>query len=208
MSRELIDDTGVDLIGYLSRQAGRALGNAFGQDLVTGTGSGEPRGVIIDAAAGVTGPTGTTTTFGNQATVGQGFDLLISLFHSVIAPYRNSASSGWLMNDTTAALVRRIKSTDGVYAWQPSLVVGAPDTILGKPVVIDPNVASPAANAETIAFGDWSTYFVRIVGGVRFERSDDFRFANDLVAFRALLRGDGALTDLTGSIKTFTHSAT
>jgi HK97 family phage major capsid protein len=208
VSRELVDDTGVDLEGYLAMQAGRALGNAFGAHLVTGTGSGQPRGVITDAGAGVTGPTGTATTFGNQGTVGQGFDLLISLFHSVISPYRMSSACGWLMNDTTASLVRRIKSTEGVYAWQPSLVAGAPDTILAKPVFIDPNVASPAANAESIAFGDWSQYFVRLAGGVRFERSDDFAFGNDLVSFRALLRGDGALVDLTGAIKTFTHSAT
>ncbi len=208
VSRELVDDTGVDLEGYLAMQTGRALGNAFGAHLVTGTGTGQPRGVITDAGAGVTGPVGTTTTFGNQGTVGQGFDLLISLFHSVISPYRQSSSCGWMMNDTTASLVRRIKSTEGVYAWQPSLVAGQPDTILAKPVVIDPNVASPAANAESIAFGDWSQYFVRLAGGVRFERSDDFAFGNDLVSYRALLRGDGALVDLTGAIKTFTHSAT
>lgn len=208
VSRELVDDTGVDLEGYLAMQTGRALGNAFGAHLVTGSGTGQPRGVITDASPGVTGPVGTTTTFGNQATVGQGFDLLISLFHSVISPYRQSASVGWMMNDTTASLVRRIKSTDGLYAWQPSLVAGAPDTILAKPVVVDPNVASPAANAESIAFGDWSQYFVRLAGGVRFERSDDFAFGSDLVSYRALLRGDGALVDLTGAIKTFAHSAT
>jgi HK97 family phage major capsid protein len=207
VSTELINDTGVDLQGYLARSVGRALGNAFGADLVTGAGTTAPRGVIIDAAAGVTGPTGTTVTFGTQSTVGQGFDLLISLYHSVISPYRNSPSCAWVMNDTTASLVRRIKNTAGDYAWQPSVQVGAPDQILGKPVYIDPFVASPAASAESIAFGDWSTYFVRYAGGIRFERSDDFAFGNDLVSFRALLRGDGALVDLTGAIKTFTHSA-
>jgi HK97 family phage major capsid protein len=137
-----------------------------------------------------------------------GFDLLISLYHSVISPYRQSSSCGWVMNDTTASLVRRIKTADGVYVWQPSVQVGGPDSILGKPVFIDPFIASPAANAESIAFGDWSAYFVRYAGGIRFERSDEFRFDRDLVAFRGLLRADAALVDLTGAIKTFTHSAT
>jgi HK97 family phage major capsid protein len=86
-------------------------------------------------------------------------------------------------------------------------VVGQPDSILGKPVFIDPFVASPAANAESIFFGDWSMFFVRYAGGIRFERSDDFAFANDLVSFRALLRADAALVDLTGAVKSFTHSA-
>jgi HK97 family phage major capsid protein len=207
VSRELLTDTGVDLTGYLARSVGRALGNAFGSDLIVGGGTTVPRGIQLDAAAGVTGPAGTTVTFGNQATVGQGFDLLISLYHSVIAPYRASSSCAWVMNDTTASLVRRIKTTAGDYAWQPSLTVGNPDLILGKPVYIDPFVLSPAASVESIFFGDWSQFFVRYAGGIRFERSDDFAFANDLVSFRALLRADAALVDLTGAIKSFTHSA-
>jgi HK97 family phage major capsid protein len=207
ISRELLTDTGVDLEGYLARSIGRALGNAFGADMITGVGTTAPRGIALDAGAGSTGPTGTTTTFGTQSTVGQGFDLLISLYHSVISPYRMSQSCAWVMNDTTASLVRRIKSTDGVYVWQPSVVVGAPDSILGKPVFIDPFVASPAASAESIFFGDWSAYFVRYAGGIRFERSDDFAFGNDLVSFRGILRADAALVDLTGAVKSFTHSA-
>jgi HK97 family phage major capsid protein len=207
ISRELLTDNGVDLDGYIARSVGRALGNAFGADLITGAGTTAPRGIALDAGAGVTGPAGTTTTFGTQSTVGQGFDLIISLYHSVISPYRSSSSCAFVMNDTTASLVRRIKSTEGVYVWQPSVTVGAPDTILGKPVFIDPFVASPAANAESIFFGDWSMFFVRYAGGIRFERSDDFAFANDLVSFRAVLRADAALVDLTGAVKSFTHSA-
>jgi HK97 family phage major capsid protein len=42
---------------------------------------------------------------------------------------------------------------------------------------------------------------------VRVERSDEFRFQNDLVAFRAILRLDGALVD-SNAIKSFTHSPT
>lgn len=208
LSSELLSDSGVDMEGYIAKSVGRALGNSFGADLVTGAGTTVPRGVIIDAGAGSTGPTGTSTTFGTQSTAGQGFDLLIALYHSVISPYRASKSCAWLMNDTTASKVRMLKDSTGAYVWQPAVTLGAPDMILGKPVYIDPNVASPGANAESIAFGDWSTYFVRLAGGIRFERSDDFAFGNDLVSFRAILRGDGALTDLTGSIKTFTHSAT
>lgn len=208
LSRELVEDTGVDLEGYLAMQAGRALGNAFGVHMITGTGTGEPRGVVTDATVGVTGPVGTTAGFGTQSTAGQGFDLLIALFHSVISPYRQSQSCAWLMNDTTASIVRRIKSSEGVYVWQPAVTVGQPDTILGKPVYIDPNVASPAANAKSIVFGDFSQYFVRTVNGVRFERSDDFAFNSDLVSYRAILRADAALVDLTGAVKVFQHSAT
>lgn len=207
VSRELLTDNGVDLEGYLAMQAGRALGNAFGAHAITGTGSSQPRGIITDATVGKTGATGSTTTFGDQSAAGAGADNLIDLFHSVIAPYRMSQSCRWMMNDTTAGTVRKIKTSDGQYIWSPSVIAGQPDTILGKPVLTDPNVAVPAANAKSVIFGDFSQYFVRLAGGVRFERSDEFAFGNDLVTFRALMRADSALVDLTGAVKVFQHSA-
>jgi HK97 family phage major capsid protein len=65
-----------------------------------------------------------------------------------------------------------------------------------------------AVASKSIAFGDFSQYFVRLVGGVRFERSDDFAFGSDLVTFRAILRGDGTLVDRTGAIKMYQGAAT
>jgi HK97 family phage major capsid protein len=198
ISRELIDDNGVDLQGYLARSAGRALGLAVGSAAVTAA--------VAAASAGATTATGETTGLGSQATAGKGFDYLITLFHSVIAPYRASAGCSWLMSDAGAAMVRKVKSTDGVYAWQPSVVAGQPDTILGKPVYIDTYVADPAASAESILFGDFRSLVVRIAGGFRFERSDDFAFNADLVTFRALVR-HGSVSIDANAIKSLTHAA-
>ena len=86
-----------------------------------------------------------------------------------------------------------------------------PDTLLGKPVVTDPNMAVMAANAYSIAFGDFGQYFIiRDVAGVRFERSDDFRFGNDLVAFRVILRTDSkqVVNGANGAVKFYRNSAT
>lgn len=203
VSRELIDDSGVDLEGYLAMQAGRGLGNALGAHLIAGTGSTMPRGVAVDCGTAATGPLGVTGKFGTQSVAGQGADLIIDTYHGVISPYRNSAACAWLMADLTAAEVRKIKDSTGQYVWQPAMVAGDPDTILGKPVYIDPNVPAMGTANKSILFGDWSQYFVRLAGGIRFERSDDFAFNTDLVTFRALLRGDGALVDLTGAIKAY-----
>jgi len=199
VSNELLDDSGVDLEGYLSMQAGRALGNSFGVHLITGSGAAQPSGAVTGATVGVTGGAGVTGAFTS--------DNLIDLYFSVIAPYRNSPSAAWLMKDSTLGTVRKLKDTTGQYLWQPSLQVGVPDTLLGKPVYTDPNVAAPALSAKSVIFGDWSQYFVRMVGGIRFERSDDFAFSSDLVTFRAILRGDGALVDLTGALKVFQGNA-
>lgn len=199
VSRELLDDTGVDLEGYLAMQAGRALGNAFGAHAVTGTGSSQPRGVVTDATLGVTGGTGLTGAFSA--------DNLIDLHYSVIAPYRASSACYWLMRDASVAAARKLKDSTGQYLWQPSLQLGAPDMFNGKPVLTDPNVAATALSAKSVLFGDFSQYFVRLAGGVRFERSDDYAFNTDLVTFRALLRADGSLVDLTGAVKYFAGGA-
>jgi HK97 family phage major capsid protein len=209
VSRELIDDSGVDLEGYLAMQAGRALGNAFGADAITGNGSAKPTGLLNNTTLGVTGPTGVTGGLGaTSATANSGGDFLIDLFYSVIAPYRASSAAAWLMRDQTMAVVRKIKDTTGAYLFQPSLVAGTPDTIMGKPALTDPFMPAIATGAKSIAFGDMSQFFIRLVGGVRFERSDDYAFANDLVTFRAILRADSVLVDQTGAVKHFIGAAT
>jgi HK97 family phage major capsid protein len=199
ISSELIDDSGVDLQGYLARAAGRALGNAVGAAAVTAA--------LAAASAGATTAAGTAGGLGAQSTADRGFDYLITLFHSVLAPYRNSTSCSWLMADPTAAMVRKVKSADGVYAWQPSVVAGQPDTILSKPVFIDTNVPDAAVSVESILFGDWRSLVVRIAGGFRFERSDDFAFNADLVTFRALVRHGSVSVDA-NALKSLTHAGT
>jgi HK97 family phage major capsid protein len=201
VARELIDDTAVDLLGYLAMQAGRALGNAFGSDLVNGSGTSQPTGIITAATTGVTGAvTGVSgaPTYAN----------LVDLEYSVIAPYRQSRSCYWLAADKTIGGFRKIVDTVGRPIWEPSAVLGSPDLLLGKPLVADPFMPAQATAAKSIAFGDFSQYFVRLVGGVRFERSDDFAFGSDLVTFRAILRGDGTLVDRTGAIKVFQGAST
>lgn len=196
--RELVDDTGVDLEGYLSRQCGRALGNAFGTDLVVGNASSKPSGVFQTSTLGVTGATSVAGAFTT--------DNLIDLYYSVIESYRNSKSAAWLMRDSSIAAARKLKDSTNQYLWMPGLA-GTPDTIMGKPVVSDPNVAAVATSAKSIAFGDFSAYFVRIAGGIRFERSTDFAFNTDQITFKAVLRGDGLLVDQTGAIKHFIGGA-
>ncbi|MDM4761889.1 phage major capsid protein [Galbitalea sp. SE-J8] len=197
LSRELVDDTGVDILGYVARAVGRNLGNLFGQRLISGTGTNQPTGLFTTAATGVTSATGVAGV--------PTFDNLIDLQYSVIAPYR--ANGKWLMKDTTAATVRKIKDTTGQYIWQPAVIAGQPDLLLGKPVATDPYIDATGINKKSVLFGDLSAYAVRVVNGLRFERSDDYKFGSDQIAFRAVLRGDGLLIDQTGAVKTFTGAA-
>lgn len=191
LSRELIDDTAVDLLGYLAMSAGRAIGNVFGTSLVNGT-NNISGGVLTGVSTAVTG--GAATGVVGAPT----YNNLVDLEYSVIAPYRQSRSCYWLAADKTIGALRKLADNNGRPIWEPSAVLGAPDLLLGKPLVADPFMpALGASGRNVIAFGDFSQYFVRLVGGLRFERSDDFAFGSDLVTFRCLLRGDGNWGDTT-----------
>lgn len=201
VSRELVTDAGFDLEGYLAMETGRALGNALGAHLITGTGTSQPRGILTDATLGITSGTGVAGA--------PTYDNMVDLYYSVIQPYRDNPSAAFLMKDTTVGVLRKIKDTTGQPIWSMgNIQQGVPATILGVPIYTDPFMPATAVNAKSIVFGDFSKYFVRLVGGVRFERSDEYAFNTDLVTFRALLRADAALIDLTGAVKYFVGAAT
>jgi HK97 family phage major capsid protein len=195
---ELIQDATFDVEGYLARRAGIELARQIASVATTAYIAGY-------TVAGATGPVGTTLGLGNQSTVGQGSDLLVDLFHSVLPEYRSSAA--WTLADPTAAIVRKLKTSTGEPVWQPALTAGDPDLILGKPVFIDPFLPSPGVSAKSIYFGDWSSLIIRIAGGMRFERSAEFAFDKDQIAFRGVVRTGSSVLD-PNAVKYFVHSAT
>jgi HK97 family phage major capsid protein len=201
ISQELANDTPTNLLSFLARQAALSLGlgtTGYGNHLINGTGSGQPRGLLLDAGTGVTGPAGTAAGLGTQGTANMGTDALWNLVGSVFEPYAEDPSAAFLMRNAVNVGIRKLKDTSA----QP--VQGLTDrrNLLGYPVFTDPFMPAAANAAEYIAFGAMDRYFIRIVNGIRFERSDEFRFQNDLIAFRCIIRLDGGLID-TAAVKTF-----
>ena len=99
------------------------------------------------------------------------------------------------MNDASVAKVRKLVDGQSRPLWEPSLQIDKPDTLLGYPVVINQDVASMAASAKSILFGDFSKYIIRDVAGISVvrlqERYADYR----QVGFYAFLRTGGRLLD-------------
>jgi HK97 family phage major capsid protein len=209
VSRELVDDSPTNLVDALSRGAATSLALSYGAHLATGTGTGQPQGYTVGATVGATGPTGTATSFGSQSTAGQGTDLVFDLFGSVAEPYLLSPSVAVLGRNATFTMFKKYREggTNSPMLDMTPRKAGASVDLLGEAGYVDPHAPAMAANAKSVAFGDWSRFFVRMVRGVRVERSDDFAFNADLATFKAVVRLDGALVDL-NAVKTFQHSAT
>lgn len=199
VSADMLEDGGVDVLSFVTRQIGRAIGQVTATGYVTGSGSSTIQG-IQGAIAGAGTIVSGGSLFGLPA--GQELEKLIDLQYSVVDSYRQNGAA-WLMRDLTGARIRKIRDgaggTAGQFVWQPSPTVGAiggqPDTFLGDPVYFDPNVASMASGAKIVYYGDWSAYFIRDTRNFRLERSDDLLFDKNQIAFRGILRTDGDLID-------------
>jgi HK97 family phage major capsid protein len=198
LSRELVEDSGVDILRFLADQTGNELGVRVNAALTTGSGTNQPKGIVVASAVGVTGGTGVTGAFTA--------DNLIDLVYSVDTAGRRLAGSGFQMNAKSIGAMRKLKDTAGNFVFQPALSADANDLLLGYPVFENPAMADTATSAKSVVFGHLPSYFVRSVGGIKLDRSDDFAFSTDLITFRATMRVDGNLPQ-TSHVKHFIGNA-
>jgi HK97 family phage major capsid protein len=198
VANQLLQDSAFNLESFLAQKLGTRIARITNLHFTTGDGASKPTGVITAATMGQTGTTGETTSII--------FDDLIELEHSVDPAYRPNAR--FMMNDQTLKIIKKLKDSQNRPLWLPGYAMKEPDTINGYGYEINQQMAIPAANAKSIAFGDFKNYFIRRVAGVQVlrlvERYADF----NQTGFLAFQRYDGQLVDAgTHPIKYFQHSA-
>ncbi|EAM9431703.1 phage major capsid protein [Salmonella enterica] len=154
-TQEIIDFSGVDIMGWLSSEIGDAFVDTEETDLVSGDGTKKAKGFTSyprDAADDKTRAFGTLQELkGTGPLTG---DILINLKFKLRAKYRRNAT--WLMNSNSAAEVQKLKNSNGDYIWRDRLQAGDPDTLLGLPV----EYAETMPDGQ-IAIGDFKRgYFI------------------------------------------------
>lgn len=158
-SQTMLDDAAFDLESWLAEEIAVEFARAEGAAFINGSGLNQPRGLLAT-------PTATTADasrpFGTLQFIGSGnatgFDAnpdskLIDLVHTLSAGHRQGAC--WVMNSATLAQVRKFKTADGAFLWQPGLVEGQPDRLLGYPVIEAEDMPGISANTFPIAFGNF-----------------------------------------------------
>ncbi len=192
VSYELLNDNVFNLESYIAKEFARRIGTKEEEAFFIGDGTGKPTGIFNvtgGAEVGVTAASATAITL----------DEVMDLFFSLKSPYRKNAT--FVMNDTTVKAIRKLKDGNGNYIWQPSITAGTPDTILTRPVVTSSFVPTIASAAKSIAFGDFSYYWVADRQGRAFKRLNELYAATGQVGFIATQRVDGKLI-LPEAIKT------
>lgn len=202
---ELLQDSFIDIEAYIQAVLAVRLGRITNTHFTTGTGTGQPRGIVTAAGVGKTGTTGQTTTVI--------YDDLVDLEHSVNRAYRLSRGCGWMMADSSLKVVRKIKDSQGRPIFVPGYEIsrpgGEPDTLLGRAITVNEDVPAMAANAKSILFGDFKKYIIRRVMDLTMFRMTDSAFTlNGQVGFVAFQRIGGNLIDAGGAVKHYANSAT
>lgn len=197
VSMQLLQDSEFDFPALLRDLFVERVGRITNEHFTTGTGAGQPRGVVTAAP--------TINAAANNAITA---DEIIDLQHSVDPAYRKSRSNWFMFNDTTLKSIRKLKDLDGQFLWQPGLRAAQPDLLLGKPYIVNQDMPDIGALNVSMLSGDFSKYIIRDVMNFEFFRLDEVLRTKAQIGFIGFQRTDGDLIDAgTGPVKGLKHPA-
>lgn len=202
---ELLQDSTIDVQAMVFDRARDRIGRITNTYFTTGTGSSQPTGLVPACSIGKTGTTGQTLTII--------YDDLVDLVDSIDAAYfKKGTEPAFMTSQTMRRVIRKIKDTAGRPIWTPSydagMQAGTPDRLLGYPLRLNNDMAVPAANAKSLAFGQLNNYLIRDAMEVNLFRFDDSVYVSKgQIGFLAWSRAGGNLLDV-NSVKVYAHSAT
>jgi HK97 family phage major capsid protein len=164
-SQAMLDDAAFDIEAWLAQEIASEFARAEGAAFVNGSGVNRPRGFLAaptSAAADGVRPFGTLQVLTSGAAGGFAAqapeERLIDLVQALRPPYRQGAV--FVMNSATASRIRKFKTADGAFLWQPGLTAGQPDSLLGYPVVEAEDMPDVAADSLSIAFGNFKAGYL------------------------------------------------
>lgn len=196
VSFQLLQDAAFDFEGFLARKLGERIGRAAAAHYATGTGTGQPQGLV----------TGLTKDVETATASKIAYDDLVDLEHSIDQAYR--ANAGYVLSDSALRALRKLKDTTGRPLWAPSIIGGTPSTINGRPYTVDNGMAAVADGAKPIVYGDIkAAYLIRLVRGAQVLRLTE-RYADYLqVGFLGFQRLDAIVQDASAAATLTVKSA-
>lgn len=156
-TQRLLDDAGLNVETWLADSVEREFNRQESIAFISGSGVNKPAGLLTYTPGAVNEnkhPGGPLTVVTAAITI----DTLTDFLYGLDAAYRRNAT--WLMSSLTAAFIAKIKDADGRPIWRQSLIVGQPDTLLGRPVEIDEGMPGPTTGNLAVAFGDFAAGYL------------------------------------------------
>ena len=168
-SNEAMEDMFFDVEDWFVRTAAESATKALDSAIWSGDGSSKPTGMINGApvsTADDASPLRAAAVYqyiptDSASPQALGADDVIDLVYALNRAYRGNARFG--CNQNTQAALRKLKSSNGDYYWQPSFQMGQPDRMLGYPVFTYHDMADPTtADGIYLGFGDWNRAYTLI----------------------------------------------
>ena len=197
-SQAMLDDAAFDVEEWLAGEIAMEFAKAEGAAFVSGSGVSRPKGFLTQPTAATGDGVRAFGTLQHLASGAAGDfaanpqERLIDLVQSLRGPYRQGAS--FVMNAATLARIRKFKTSDGAFVWAPSLAAGQPATLLGYPVVEAEDMPDIAANALSIAFGNFQAGYLIAERGETAILRDPYS-NKPFVSFYATKRVGGCVAD-------------
>lgn len=155
VSQKMLDDPEFDIEAWLTMRLVRRFAVKRGEAFISGDGSGKPEGIVASDIATGSGDFGYVP-LGNASTI-TGTDGLWDLF--IDLPEFYSSSSTWLWRRATTGIIRKLKDGEDRNVWAPAFE-GTPPTALDRPYRESISMPAVAANAFSVALGDWESAYL------------------------------------------------
>lgn len=192
IANTMIEDAAFDVVGLLTELFAESF--ALGEDeaFLSGDGVRKPTGILKDA--GQTNGPAAVNSGSSSALTGDG---LIALRYKLQSQYLSNAR--WVMSNTTAGEIRKLKSSGGDYLWPILGSVGnlgaVREELLGFPIAFTDFMPSIAANAFPILFGDLRGYVIADRVGFSIQRLSELHALEDSTILLARKRVGGLLVE-------------
>lgn len=158
---------------------------------LTGDGSGKPLGIFVANAAGISSARNVTATATQVITS----DLLFNVKYALKGQYQARAS--WLLHRDAVKMIAKLRDGSGgagtgQYLWQPSIQMGQPDVLLGRPVLQSEFVPNTFTTGLFVGmFGDFSYYWWVDALGMTLQRLNELYAETNQTGFIGRLESDG-----------------
>lgn len=157
-TQQSLDDLMFDVEAWIANSVAEEFAIAEDIAFISGNGTNKPTGFLNGtpvATADSSRAFGVLqyVASGQAAAMPTSADTFIDIVHSMKSQYRNGAV--WVTNTSVAASLRKYKDTTNQYLWQPSIQAGQPSLFMGYGLIEDENMPAVAANAFSLAFGNF-----------------------------------------------------
>jgi len=187
VTRELLDDSAINLPALLSQIFMEAAGRFEDAGILNGNNTAQYDGILGSGVADYVAASATAITTAD----------LTGIFYTLQSQFRQNAT--WVMPSLITKQVNSIQATAAGVTGIESLTASPDTNLLGKPVVNADDTSNNglatalSANNEIAVLGDFKNYMIFDRVGMSIRRNDSLYMGNDQVGFFATRRGDGQI---------------